>query len=105
MNGDGTRMWMAVVFLAGIGLGGAFFGGLWWTAQRLPRSPNGHLLAAVSFIARVAIVLLGILWLTRGDWRLVLVCLAGFLVSRAVILRHVSRSLPPGHHSGDLSQS
>ncbi len=138
MNGGAAVLWMGVVFLAGIGLGAVFFGGLWLTTRRFvqlsresgppPPSPSdrssegrrdqnmspllsdlgGHLLVVLSFIARTALVVLGIFWLTRGDWRLVLVCLAGFLIARTVILRVVSNQVnrvSQNQSPGEWSQS
>ena len=138
MNGGGAVLWMAVVFLAGIGLGAVFFGGLWLTTRRFvqlssasdspqpSRSPRpsegsgepqvspllndlgGHLLVVLSFMARTALVVLGMFWLTRGDWRLILVCLAGFLIARTVILRVVSNQvsrLSQNHSPGEWSKS
>ncbi len=123
MNGGAAVLWMGMVFLAGIGLGAVFFGGLWLTTRRFvqlsresgPPQPRrshrssemsreqqvspllsdlgGHLLVVLSFMARTALVVLGMFWLTRGDWRLVLVCLAGFLIARTVILRVVSNQV------------
>ncbi len=137
MNGAEVA-WMAVVFLAGVGLGAVFFGGLWLTTRRFvqissaagsppasrSRRPSersreqkvspllsdlgGHLLVVLSFIARTALVVLGMFWLTRGDWRLVLVCLAGFLIARTVILRVVSNQVSrvsQSHSPGEWSKS
>jgi len=84
--------WLAVVFAGGVALGGVFFGGLWLTTKYLSGTAAGPLIVILSFIARTAIVLVSIYWLTGADWRYVLVCLAGFLASRTVILRKAFRS-------------
>jgi F1F0 ATPase subunit 2 len=81
--------WFVVVFASGIALGGLFFGGLWLTVQYVPKTAGGGLLVLVSFVARTALVLLGMFYLTGRDWRAILVCVAGFLVARGVILSKV----------------
>jgi F1F0 ATPase subunit 2 len=81
--------WLVVVFAGGVALGGLFFGGLWLTVQYAPTTAGGGLLVILSFVARTALVMLGMFYLTGRDWRAVLVCVAGFLVARGVILRKV----------------
>ncbi len=72
---------------AGMMLGGAYLGGLWWTVRRLPRASRPGLLAVASLLARMAI-LLPALWLVAdGQWQRLASALAGFLVMRAVLVR------------------
>lgn len=86
--------WLFVVFAGGVALGGVFFGGLWLTIRFMPKTPAGSLLVILSFIARTAVVLLGMFYLAGRDWWAVLVCVAGFLVARRVILRKVFAARP-----------
>lgn len=87
MGRELTLWWGAVLFAAGIGLGGVYFGGLWLTVRRASTAPAAHLTVALSFLARTAIVIAGLFWLTFGEWRQVLICLIGFLVARTALLR------------------
>ena len=97
--------WIIVVFCGGVGLGGVYFGGLWLTVRRLPRTPGESLLVLVSFLLRLAIVLLGIFWLTRLEWKNVLICLAGLLVARTVIVRSVAAPLAEGRRAEEPPSS
>lgn len=78
---------LLIAFAGGIALGVLFFGGLWLTVRYFPRIAGGSLLVILSFVARAAIVLWGMYFLARGDWRAIVACLLGFLVARTVILR------------------
>jgi F1F0 ATPase subunit 2 len=73
--------------LAGALLGLVFFGGLWWTVRRALSSAQTALWFSGSFLLRTAIVLMGIYVVSRGDWRRMAACMAGFLLARAIIKR------------------
>lgn len=89
MNGAWDWLWLLVAFAGGVGLGGVFFGGLWLTVRQLPRSGGEPLLFVLSFVARTAAVVAGFYWLSGGDWLAIMACLAGFLISRRVIIQRV----------------
>lgn len=91
MNEPLQIAWFVVVFAGGIALGGLFFGGLWLTVRYVPKTAGGSLLLILSFVARTTLVMLGMFYLTARDWRAILVCVAGFLVARGVILRRAFR--------------
>lgn len=78
---------LAVAFAAGIGLGFLFFGGLWWTVNRLQRSRQPGLLFASSFLVRTAIVIVGVYFVTNGQWQQIASCMAGFIIIRFVLTR------------------
>lgn len=80
-------------FIAGVILGVLFFGGLWITLS-LVVSRSRPLLAAASFTVRSAVLLVGLWWVGRGDWRLMVACAAGVLAVRAVLRRHLGQDLP-----------
>jgi F1F0 ATPase subunit 2 len=89
---------LAIAFVAGGALGVFYFGGLWLTVQRLPRSSNPHLLALASFIARIAVLLTGVWFVMDGRWERAAACLAGLLVARTALvvwLRPHRRLAPP----------
>ena len=80
-----TRVVVAV--LAGILLGGFFFGGLWWTVQKTLSSTQAGLWFSGSFLVRTAVVLLGFYFVAEGDWRRITGCVAGFLGARLCVVR------------------
>jgi len=78
---------LALALVAGLGIGAAYFWGLWWTVQRLPHSRRPALLLLASSFLRIALAV-GLFWLvTQGDWRLLIACLLGFIVARLVMTR------------------
>jgi F1F0 ATPase subunit 2 len=82
-------------FLAGSLLGVFFFGGLWWTVQRLPDSKSPALLALTSFVIRTAAVL-GVFYLILTElagmaWPRLAATLVGFILLRVIT---VSRARP-----------
>jgi F1F0 ATPase subunit 2 len=72
---------------AGLLLGLLFFGGLWWTTQRLPASPRPALLLLGSFSLRVVLVGAGFFLLALWDWPAVLAAVVGFTLLRIFTAR------------------
>ncbi len=79
-----------LVFLGGIAIGFFFYSGLWLTIQRLPRSSRPGMLAAGSLLLRLALGLLAFHLVMGGRWERLLVCLAGFLLDRLLLVRHLA---------------
>ncbi len=77
--------WLGV-FAAGLGLGAFFYGGLWWTVQRLPviRHPAGWMLA--SFVLRSGVTMVGLYLLIAGDWRRLALAAGGMLAVRVFLV-------------------
>lgn len=84
---------LLLVGLAGAGLGGIFFAGLWWTVRRGLASPRPGLWFFCSMLARLSLTLSGFYWLAGDDWRRLLVCLLGFLLAR-LLVAHLTRGTP-----------
>jgi F1F0 ATPase subunit 2 len=82
---------LAVGALAGIVLGGLFFGGLWWTVQKGVPSEQPALWFLGSLILRTAVVLLGLYFVAAGSWQRLLAALLGLIVARFVVMR-ITRS-------------
>ncbi len=80
-------MYLALAFIAGAFLGTVFFGGLWWTVRKGMTVKIPALLFAISFILRMALALAGFYWVGQGKWDRLLLCLAGFLIARFLIVR------------------
>lgn len=78
--------WAGVV-LAGAVLGAVFFGGLWWTVQRGATSPTPARWFLGSLVLRTALVLAGFHVVGAGQPVRLGLCLLGFLLARAIVLR------------------
>ncbi len=80
-------MWfdLATTFLIGIGLGLFYFGGLWFTVQRLETTRHPGLLLVGSYIVRTLVVVFCFYLVMRGSWPRLLACLAGFLAIRTLL--------------------
>jgi F1F0 ATPase subunit 2 len=78
--------WVAAL-LAGAILGAIFFGGLWWTVQRGAASPAPVRWFLASLILRTAVVLGGFYIVGAGQPMRLGLCLLGFVLARAIVLR------------------
>lgn len=76
-----------LAWLAGIGLGLFFFGGLWWTIRRGLGSRHAGLWFAGSSLARMGVALAGMYWCAGGRWERLLACVLGFLAARLAVTR------------------
>ncbi len=81
----------------GLALGAVFFGGLWLTVRHGTLSRWAALWFAGSSLLRIALALCGMYWLTAGDWRKLLPCVAGFYLARLAVTRLAGNPLerPP----------
>lgn len=95
-------IWSAI---AGSLLAIGYFCGLWWTVRRLPKSSHPFQLLLVSSLIRTALVLAGFYLVMNGHWERLVVCLAGFMLTRLVCVRWIGmRQHPaPSGQSADLA--
>lgn len=77
-------MGIALAFAAGIGIGGFYFTGLWWTVQRLPRVRHPGAWMTASFLVRAGLCLPAFYGLLQVGWPLLPSTLAGFILVRMV---------------------
>ena len=87
---------LILLFLAGLGLGLLFFGGLWITVRALPKARHPVVLAVGSFWVRTVLVIAGLLLAMDGLWQRAVACLVGFIFARILL----SRWIPPDHAHG-----
>ena len=82
-----TLFWIYLIlsFLAGGLLGAFFFGGLWWTVQKITGSGRPYMISVISFIVRTAIVLAGFYFLIKAGWQFMLAALFGFIIARTIL--------------------
>ena len=94
--------------LAGLLLSGASHATLWWTVRRFPRSRRPARLLALSSIARIALVAVGLAALAwTSPWALAGGA-AGFLVARTVAIARASperRGAPSHRPDGPRKES
>jgi F1F0 ATPase subunit 2 len=76
---------LALAGLAGLSLGGIFFGGLWWTVRKGVASRRPALWFSASLLLRTGIVVAGFYFVGRNDWQPLLLCLLGFAMARPVV--------------------
>lgn len=97
---------MVAVFLAGLLLGGFFFGGLLWTVERGLAAKNPAFWFLGSWIVRIAVVLGTFYLVSTGGWERMFVCFAGFFIARFVLIRFTRASKRMGgsrKEEGDAS--
>jgi len=78
---------LVLALVTGALLGGIFFGGLWWTVQKVVSSRRSSLWLFASLLLRTAIVLAGFYVIAGGHWARLLVCLLGFIIARLIVMR------------------
>ena len=81
--------------VAGLFLGGFFFGGLWWTVRKGVSAKRPALLFLVSLVLRIVATVAGFAVVGDGHWQRLLVCLLGFVIARFMVTRFAG---PPAEH-------
>jgi len=79
-------------FCAAFALGALFYAGLQFTVTRLPETRHPILLTLASFWARTLAVLMAFLYMMRERWEYAILCLVGFTVGRAAVLKMFART-------------
>jgi F1F0 ATPase subunit 2 len=75
-----------IEFFIGIILGIVFFGGLYFTVRKLTEINNPSVLFVFSFIVRMAVLLWGLFYVSKGGYKGVLFTLLGILVIRYIMI-------------------
>jgi F1F0 ATPase subunit 2 len=97
---------LVLSLVAGILLGAIFFGGLWWTVQKVVSSNRSTLWFFVSLLMRTSILLAGFYFIAHGHWERLLMCLLGFVVARPIVMgftRAVEKSTHLSQEAGHAS--
>ena len=82
--------WMILLVLgciAGLALGLLFFGGLWWTTQRLATSNRPALVVSISLFVRTGVLALALVVLARTHVSLLVGAVVGLVIARIVLTR------------------
>lgn len=86
----------AGIMLWGVVLGFCYFGGLWFTLRRLPGVKHQALWMLGSFILRNVLATAGFYAVIGWGWQSVLLCLAGFVCVRLLLIRRIKAPSPGG---------
>jgi len=82
-------------FCVGVALGLFHFGGLWLTLRRLPRARHPAAMALGGFVLRTVLTVGVLVLMVRGGrWQRLLLCVAGFVIARLVLVGVVRRTPP-----------
>jgi F1F0 ATPase subunit 2 len=81
---------------AGAILGIVYFRGLWQTVLRLPDSKRPVWSMSWSYVARVAIVMVGFYFIMQGHLERLAMAMAGFILARQILVRRLGRFADPG---------
>ncbi len=79
--------YIIVALVMGVLLGAVFFGGLWWTVQKLISSKRPAFWFFCSLLLRTGITLIGFYLIAQGHFDRFLVCLFGFIIARFIIMQ------------------
>ncbi len=79
-----SEWWISALLslVGGAGIGGLYFGGLWWTVQRMVASRYAMRWIVGSFVLRAAVAAFGFYWVGGRHWSQLVFCLAGFMLAR-----------------------
>ncbi|MBN1848161.1 MAG: ATP synthase subunit I [Deltaproteobacteria bacterium] len=72
------------IFGFGLGVGGIYFSGLWWTVKRLPRVRRQGIWLINSMVVRLLFLLAAFYWIMDGKWQNLLTGLFGFMMMRLI---------------------
>ena len=77
---------LILAWIAGLGLGSLFFGGLWWTLRKALASARPAVWIGCSLLLRLGLVVPGIYFVSAGHWQRLLLCLLGLIMSRIGVI-------------------
>ncbi|MFT3855890.1 MAG: ATP synthase subunit I [Ilumatobacteraceae bacterium] len=86
-----------LVLVAGIGLGLFFYGGLWFTTRKALTMRYAQWTIFGSFMLRTGLSLGGMYALSGGDWKRLVLCLAGFVIGRLLVQRYTKEKGAAGN--------
>ncbi len=89
-----TNMVMAMVI--GMVFGTIYFGGLWFTVQRLPEMRRQAMWMIASTVLRLSILMAGLYLAFGNQWKELLFALLGIIIVRSIMLRKISANLKSG---------
>jgi len=85
---------LVVGFFGGVVLGLVFFGGLYWSVNKLPRVKYPGLLMVASMLVRMAALLIGLYFLMAGNMKNLLAAVVGVMLVKFVMIARVRQNPP-----------
>ena len=85
-------LYTMLAFIAGLGLGIIFFGGLWLTVRKTVASAKPALWIFGSFLFRIGITQIGFYYIYSGNWQRLIICLLCFVTARFIVM-HFTKSI------------
>ena len=76
---------LGLAWVAGVGLGAVFFGGLWWTIRKGVSSRRPTLWFLGSLLLRTGLAVAGFYLVSGGHLERLLLCLLGFIMARLAV--------------------
>lgn len=94
MISNSIFIWISAL-ITGVFLGIFYFGFLWWSVNRISRTRHPIILTIGGYVIRLAIAILVFYLILRiGDWRALLICLAGFIITRIILVKRLGNQSP-----------
>ncbi len=95
-------MLLTLTLCMGLGLGGLFFGGLWWTTQKALQSGRPANWILSSYFLRNGLALSSFFFVIRDSWQAFVVLLMGFMLSRWIVLKYLQNGASGQRTSKDI---
>jgi len=86
--------------VAGLLLGGVFFGGLWWSVHKGLSSKKPALWFLGSMLVRMSVVVAGFYFVGHEHWERLVLCLFGFVIARVLVVRFTRASAQQSNCEG-----
>jgi len=90
-----------LAWVAGLGLGLFYFGGLWLTIRRLPTCRRPAPMLIGSYVGRTALVLVGFYFVMGDRWERIAACVLGFMVARQILIARLRPDPTPDAPRGN----
>lgn len=82
---------MVIGFLSGLIMGLVFFGGLYWSVEKLPQTKNPALLMLASLLVRMAVLMTGFVLLFKRSVAEGMAALVGIVVVKFMLIAFTKR--------------
>lgn len=83
-------MYIIAIVLSGILIGIVFYGGLWLTVKKAATMKAAGILFSLSFLLRTGIALMAFYYISDGNWKKLLECLAGFVIAKFIVTQYTN---------------
>ena len=90
-----------IEFFIGVILGIIFFGGLYWTIQKLSEAKHPALLMTLSLLLRMAILLGVLYYVAKGGYQGILFALLGMILVRIIMTFKIKKPEEKPKKGGD----